>query len=1250
MSYERSNNSDLLTILLAEETLKPYAKEKKYKASEEVLEKATQCLSVLKKDSAILTSLITEAESKNNTSLGVMRERLANGQVSFSIESDEAIEAHKSGNISRDTAKIETSYINKNFQLISNYTTFAIEGLKRLLDKEQGNEISYLEAEKLSRVVSVLAEEVPRTMAKKLYGDEEGADKMLASLNQMLDRDIGNDAYVIARRLVGKYYGATSLEELDGNLTVNVVSKEKKDIPLLADLESTFDTMTGIRYLTPRGMIGLVRKFEKLSVKKDNVSELISSRKTINVSVDNNDLGLFKKALGYIDEGVFDKKIAGEKEAEALLGKILDKDGTIEKSKDTKEGRLAILNALADTQITAWAGCYEYDLGKLDKENDGLRNIRQTYQELFDANQIVKNLAISKACEIDFESDKRDGTNGFPFDAKDPYESLHLGRLLTLYFESETMKNKLSALSLNWLDKNSATAREKAKEVERLQERAKTINRNTKGKLGEIFLTWKENDIRQTLTETLKDKEMMGTKKGWFKSDRLRLLLSESAEKILYSFNEINDETLEKVIKNLDSVPTPAIKKSGRNIKEIIEDGTKIKIVEPPDVDAMTMNAKFRFLANVEITSDIDAAVPKGSYAYYDDHKGMAITDLVGSYKNDIIKGSAEDENSKAYKAYAEINRFVELVKENGGENERCVKVLQEAQEKAREIFIEDYINNINAVKSAVALKGYMSDGGKKDLSLALRDKGKELGDELIKKITSDVLERIGYKDEANEIKNNKEEFSPITKYALSIITEATVGATLEKSQLDSSYYETKNSGDSIWNEVDGTKDNGIMMSLAKGTMPYMTDRVLKDRLYEITPHSDIAESLGVLSLYPKERGLFKSEEFKKYAELLRSENEKAKLDAERYNYNIDIKKAWDDTLKLKIAVMSYTGTSDDKKKIDNLFNAVIEDNPLNSERVLEVKEMYDNLNWLDGKALVNLLQAIDDSRYTTPYAFMNKDIVPKSNILSKEIREFEKAREKAKVTLEDAIAFEKIPVEDRAAIIVATNALFSDTHIAVQALVAETKKRFSSPDEMVEFEREVLKGKGVIEEALKRDFYKDITTDMVSLALKEGQTKENLQQIAVDGVLPKGCIIESAKDPRGRMYSLPADTFNRYYKDAFALEEGEKKENLRTGALYQAFCRQLQRKSNVIQPFAGRLKSIEPYAQVLKKSEKDTSWERIHMKYISMRTENLEYGLKDERLRVYEKPMRKGTKEEALAAKKEFLTKTNALIERSRV
>lgn len=1251
MPYNNSsNNCDLLTILLAEEALKPYAKEKRYQATEDVLEKASKCLEVLRKDSAALTTLLKEAESKNNTSLGVMKDRLANGQVNFSIESDEMIEANKSGNSLRDKAKIEAFYINKNFQLISNYTAFAIKSLERLLDKGSGGEISYMEAERLSRVVSVLAEEVPRMMAKKLYGGEEKAAETLSSLSRKLDSAIGDDAYVVSRRLIGKYYGATALEELDGNLVINVVLKEKKDLPLLADLESTFDTETGIRYLTPRGMIGLVRKFERLSVKEDNVSELISYRKTVNVSVDNGDLGLFKKALGYIDESVFDKDMLGEKEAETLMSKILDTDGSIEKNKGRKEGRLAILDALADTQISAWAGCYEYDLGKLDSENEDLRKLRQTYQELFDANQIVKNLAISKACEVDFECTQSDGTKGFPFDTKDPYESLHLGRLLTLYFESETMKNKLSALSLNWLDKNSASARHKEEEVNRLEERAKIINKNTKGKLGEIFLTWNEKEVRDTLTEALKDKEMMGTRKGWFKSDQLRLLLSESAEKILYSFNEINEDTLEKVIKKLDSTPTPSIKKNNRKVKEIIEDGEKIKIVEPPDVAAMSMNAKFRFLSNVEITSDIDTAVPKGSYAYYDDHRGMAITDLVDSYKNDIIKGSAEDDSSNAVKAYAEINRFVELVKEDGGENEKCVKIMETAQKKAREIFIEDYINNIKAIKSAIALKGYMSSGGKNDLSIALRDTGKKLGDELIKKITSDVLTRIGYKNEANEIKNNAEEYSPLTKYALSLITEATVGATLDKAQIDSSYYETKNSEESIWNEIEGTRDSGIMLSLTKGTMPYMTDRMLKDTLYEIIPHSDIAEGLGVLSLYPKDKALFKSEEFKKYAELLKSENEKAKLEAERYNCNADIKKAWDDTLKLKIAVMSYAGRDEDKKKIEDLFNTVIEDNPLNEERVLEVKEMYDNLNWLDGKALVNLLQAIDDSRYTTAYSFMNKDIVPKSNILSNEIREFEKEREKAKVKIEDALAFEKIPVEDRAAIMVATNAIFSDTHIAVQALVSETKMRFTSPDEMVEFERELTKGKGIIEEALKRDFYKDITADVVGLALKDGQTKENLKKINISTSLSKGCIIESAKDPRGYMYSLPAESFKRYYENAFTLGEGEKKENLRTGSLYQAFCKQTQKKSNVIQPFAGRLKSIEPYAQVLKKSERDTSWEHVHMKYIAMRTENLEYGLKEARLRTYEKPMRVGTREEVLAAKKEFLTKTNSLIEHLRV
>ena len=801
----RKDNYNVLSVLLAAEGLKPYAQKKRIELSAKEIMLCKAALSILKKDSVAYKTVYEQIEADNNANMGVLADKLREGEKNEGAGSDELMESFRNKTTSRETATIRKRMVDPSFKALMRNTAFAVESLERAI---KNGSWSVLDAEKAIRCISYAAEPVPREISKRLYGGETdnffktatgndmSSGSILATLARKVDDRLKDDIYVVSRRLTMKYYGANTLDQLDGILATNAVTGKTTEFSILAGLKFRLDPESGLRYLTPDGMVGFSRRFKgseisercNLIIKSNSKSDSKrSSRDKIDVSLDVNDQILvenaIKKSTAEISRIMARTSLKETQESTVFLNKTLEEIGCkpIEVDKDWENlrniglsddeiARLDLLKRIKIEEDKTMGGLYSLSLDDLlDKSQKGgdLDQIYEMYTASYIIFQNLKDYGTKGAITASFEDDKwqqqasSSEKRAYPYDALNPLQSRSPDDIYGLIIESVLATLRIKALPLEKINATSDEGEYLKAEAEKLKTRCEKIATNMRGHLERELLSKSDDEIRKILLKSLKDKRMKPSLSGWFRSDKYQSLFANHAKVALASISKIKDADIlyraaQILDQSTDSSAGIGQRKEPQEMK--LKNGESVYILAVPVRESWTASIRLRLLTGCNVPSSIDKAVkdtePDGTPApptYYD-RSGTHIQDVINECANAVMKtpqkGRSNIENwGVALSGYNKTMEIINAIKAAGGGSLKCVKEMEAAEEEAKEMFIKDYLVDIGNFRKTMELIDTLGPSGEeaeKSFSKDYMEIGKGFGEEVLKRLADRVLSDAG--------------------------------------------------------------------------------------------------------------------------------------------------------------------------------------------------------------------------------------------------------------------------------------------------------------------------------------------------------------------------------------------------------------------------------------------------------------------------------------------------------------------------
>lgn len=1204
LNEQAKTNYNALVILLASEALKPYAREKRLELDEKTLSLCKAALIILKKDKAAYDNVVESVRNKHNMGLGVIASRQTEGQSEEEVESEESIDGYKSGTQSRERATPENKTIHESFETLLNNTNYAIESLNRAIKK---GSISVLDAEKAIRCISYTAEPVPRKVAELLYGSREenfvsaNPDatnrNILVTLAKKVDSFLEKDLYAVSRRLVLKYYGSKSLDNLDGILRVNEFTNETRELGILKGFNYENDGECGIRYMTPESLINFVSMFSSKNFK--NVTDLSMMKGNIaNVALDGADEILLENALKEFDpeSSELNYRTNALKEAEQtltmLFNAMMERTGgerIDDKNLNPAELRKVLMSRIASVENNTFAGTYNYiDNFTLDKVgesnpkykyNEGnkpgdLDAIREQYLTGYRFYQSLKNAVISTATQASIRDEdkltrKDYFTPVFPFEVKFPLEMKDLGKKISLWFETDLTISRINALPLSYIDGSSIKGAKLINDALDERKLAMDQKRNAKELLNERLSVVETDEVREKLTAVLEGAKMKPTLEGWLKTEELRNLFSSYARKALASIKDITDENiLYKTINILDNSANAAIKKDNRKVFEAEDDDGIFDAIAPPNLEKVTPSIRFRVLSNLAVTHDIDESVPEDIEAYYlsgtKDNTSF-YEKIINECADPIVEKVPETELAKknlaswsdALAGYNKTMELINAIRAAGGGNCECCLLMDEAESKARDIFIKDYSENIEKLHKTVAFLNEFegsdmseNEGVSSSFMQNYMLIGKTFGEKILFKIAEKVLQRAGATEDYKAIKNLSnneagkdeayEKLSPFAKHVLSKVSMAMVTTSLNKIQKDERYYEYQNSNESIWyeNEVEGK--TGSLFALTKGTVPYVTEEALREEFKASIDDYETARKLSVLAVYNNPDKTIKlSRTFEGYVTSLEKEMELRELNLKHLASDVDVKKAWNDIDNIRETLLSWTGTITDSAELEEQLSKLSIDNPLITDKIEDFRVAFvDNMDE-SILGIKELVDKTDELRYMSPFTYTNRknknysreDFIQKEDDYIKELHVEGVVRRHELESVRNALTFEQIKelegftgaekekrqgrmaAENAALVNISLASVFAPENAFVRELANGMQTirggNFNGPDGYEKFGEEILQMTEEVKNGIKEDCY-SIIVDSVAKSFINTETEglepsslpkaENVSYIFVPG------------------------------------------------------------------------------------------------------------------------------------------------------
>lgn len=625
-----------------------------------------------------------------------------------------------------------------------------------------------------------------------------------------------------------------------------------------------------------------------------------------------------------------------------------------------------------------------------------------------------------------------DSTPEFAFDADIPIkssDSLVDGRdpskPMTLYHESMMTILRVDALLTGYIAPSSIKG---AELIERAaQARKKAVGNLFKAKtaLMDTAIGFEEEEVEKKFREALEGRDLKPVKEGWFKTEELRALFIESAGRALDAMTHLSEEDPDLAITTaaaalLDAETGAKVNDSapGREVKTITEDGGSYRGITPPAVNALTPAAQFRVLTGFPLTSANDSSVKDSDgFVYYDQTDWevyysrlkafctAGITRLDGIIKKNRQSRKKESPDYlEAEKSFQTVMKLVNAVRKAGGGHTRCVAIMEDAFEKAKDIYINTYIDNLKKLKAAYAMTDAFNldgtpkeSGGKSSLMNDLMTAGKAYGEFLMCGIAAEALSRMGWESDAAAVsafsradaESGKwrlyEELSPLAKYIMSRVSIAITSSAVTQIEKDALYYESRAAYESNWHEMERTKSDTNYNALVKSTLPFMTDESLEKEFGELVLDRETAAALALSFASSKLQKEEIMEGFKGYRDEYMAAFRLRREETRKELQEVDIRAAQGDAERLRRLIMFYRGSDAEKREVEETLEALTAHNPLMADRVSAfrgsfVEEAADFNSWK-----VSLLKKVDDLKYMTAIARRNSGSENKGRLLELE-------------------------------------------------------------------------------------------------------------------------------------------------------------------------------------------------------------------------------------------------------------------------
>lgn len=1142
-----------ILALISSEILKKSASDRHLAISSDMRALIEKALKVLFKDQEANKFRIKGEESVRVSGLGLIERKLAGDIGEHEISSDDEIEGFKEGVSRKRTADISkvNCHLPYEYECFAENIDFAVRTLEKALAK---GSINMLEAERTARALSYLSAPAARRLSMG-SGDEEG--EMLLELSKQMDEKIKTDPFAVSRRLTMKYFGPSSLDELDGHLRLNIIDGKKTEIPMMDGLSYITDPESGMRMLSLDGRTEFLERVKRLNFResmmilafklsRDRKSYAPSMEKDaqVDVSIEKDDFTLLWNA--FMKEGKIEEKSEETEKAIEFLSSIIFHDNRKHSALEVRERISQISSELP-----------VYTLSELDKK-DGIEEQRRVYEELFDAAQALKNTIIGAAIAASY-----DGRNNedFPYDGAVPaLAEMHLGKKISMLEESRFSIARLNSLPLSYI--REGKEKDRILSVQRkLLERAEIAGKRAERDIKENFLDKDDDEIRKDIEDAIGDRPMKGDEKGWFtdkpalKSKYMKIL-TEAVTDSLASLAELPDEIARKAIYEIESSPRSPIPAGGRKTYDAMDDGGSYRELKAPDPEVLIREQRtdiiMRIFACTSIDAALDLAVRSGEDAYYSDSVSLRrnIAAVLSAKLSGCDAGRFSGKKGQALEAQKSalqmIRGITEAVKSAGGKDEECVKIMERAEEKARALFIESYLDEIKTAKEALRLQGVAEE--KTSLMGCIREEAEELGKRYVRRIAYDALEMAGCKEEAESLYKDKK-LKPSAAYALSLAASATASSAMKKADMDMCYYEIKNSEESFWlDEENVQKDAKSYPALSKGIMPYISDDDLRKEIMRQIEEPEIAEELSTMMAADRELG---GKALDAYAESIDKRKEEQRREAYRYQ-NADpefVEPYWKSIDHLKATIIHATiGKTEEelRKEIREEmgpiteeiagrgFDEVLEKAKAFSEKVMEMDHIYRH-------DLITLAMDADELKYLSPFTLYNRKCSMTSSgrsyLLSWEKENVKKLydegvkeREYLEKEIIDSEPYGVITGSEIARINASFAGLFSEESALTKAFAEEIYKEGECKgDDYASLYRELKSAKILLDEELEKEFLQSYIAGAEKCLRRDITASENgieservkayrvaLQDGTAEAELPKAPLLMAMKVPDG--------------------------------------------------------------------------------------------------------------------------------------
>ena len=678
------NNYNMLTTLLASESLKPYAMKTRVQFDENMMTLCRAALAILKQDKAVFEEEYIKAADMKAMSLGTMASRLSMGQAEYAVETEDLIESRLEGGGGRERALPAMQGIHRTYTKLLRNVKYAVEALERAV---KTGSWSVLDAEKALRCIAELAEPAARQAAEGLLSASEdpgysmnsrasavneslreNAESILVKLIKEGNKLIQNDLYAVSRRIVLATFRNDVLSEMDGELIENAFTGKSEELGIMDGREFKVDPETGIRYLTPSSLI--------------NYSNLITSRQVINDKIltgKNKDGGIranltaehqalleaalanaaqlrplqeHTEALQQTEKFLYTliRRVEGENppQTEEEAARRAQEYAVFESSFEKSPGnaRKWIKNRLS-SNFSNWEWIEKFSGPAVNTEAakykdgfsltnlDGYKELHIPYMTMYYLFMEIKSLCLNISMKLGYKEagakEKRKLIE-FPFDVPFPIEMKDPSKQTTLLFDALNTVLRADSLPTGYINPASIKGQELIERADKLREDAVQQVRKAKEELLDGILSLDRKEVAEKFRKAIKGQRMKPTAYGWFSSDELKNLFVESVDLALSALTGLKDEDPEtsistETVRKLDEAVGAKVndKAPGRIVRQVIgSDGSPYNVIAPPDVSKLSTAAVFRYITDYPSTSENDSSVKDSDGFVWYDHTDEA--------------------------------------------------------------------------------------------------------------------------------------------------------------------------------------------------------------------------------------------------------------------------------------------------------------------------------------------------------------------------------------------------------------------------------------------------------------------------------------------------------------------------------------------------------------------------------------------------------------------------------------------------